>query len=98
MKLSQAKILNQNKVTHEKTMAGVPWWLSELRIHCCHRYGSGSGCGEVQSLVQELCMPWEQPKKKKKERKRKRNHGKRTRGGEQDIYRELRQPNGGTRW
>ena len=29
----------------EKDLIGVPWWLSELRIQCCHFSSSGPCCG-----------------------------------------------------
>ena len=34
--------LSRKKVFKSKQDLGIPWWLSGLRIQCCHCYGIGS--------------------------------------------------------
>ena len=34
---------------------GLPWWLRELRIQCCHCYGSAYSCATGSSLGPGFC-------------------------------------------
>ena len=44
---------------------GAPWWLSGLRVHCCHCWGSGYCCGMGSTPVWSgnFCLSWPWPNK-----------------------------------
>ena len=50
-----------------KIVLRVPWWLSGLRMQCCHCCGSGYCCGvgSIPGLGISACSGWGQKKKKK---------------------------------
>ena len=53
-----------------KTLRGVPWWPSGLRIQHCHCSGSGHCCvlGVIPGLGTLTCCGCSQKKKKKKKK------------------------------
>ena len=40
---TKPKVIRRKKII--KIKAGVPWWLSRMRIHHCHCYSSSHCCG-----------------------------------------------------
>ena len=62
----------------QTTSIAVLWWLSKLRIQCCHCYGLGHCCVTAVGLT----LAWEPlhamgtAKKKKKKRKKKKQENK----------------------
>ena len=55
---------SKRNVWIEKQAEEVPWWLSGLRIQCCHSSGSGHFCGTYRFVpwARHFCMPWVGPK------------------------------------
>ena len=68
--IGEAKTLSGNQMdpSSKKAQAGVLWWLSKLRLQCCHCCGKGyrGGKGSVSGPGISTCFRDNQKKKKHK--------------------------------
>ena len=67
LKNEESKNINSN-LAYKKSLLGVPWWHSRLRIQCCHCCGSDHCCGLglIPGPRTSICHGSSQKKWKKK--------------------------------